>query len=81
MTKVHAIYEKGVFRPTEALQIQDGAEVELTVQETTLPTSAGSVLDALEEISKLPVEGPEDGFSGADHDRILYTSRKSRDWA
>jgi hypothetical protein len=26
----------------------------------------------LEEVSAMPVQGPNDGFSGADHDRILY---------
>ncbi|MGE3240526.1 MAG: hypothetical protein AB7G28_09165 [Pirellulales bacterium] len=26
----------------------------------------------LSEIEQLPIEEPEDGFSGRDHDRVLY---------
>jgi predicted DNA-binding antitoxin AbrB/MazE fold protein len=33
MTRVQAIFEKGVFRPTEPVQIDDGARVELTIEE------------------------------------------------
>ena len=30
------------------------------------------LIEALERIASLPIEGPDDGFSGADHDRMLY---------
>lgn len=33
MTKVHAIFENGVFRPIEPVTIDDGARVELFVEE------------------------------------------------
>lgn len=32
----------------------------------------GTVARRLSEIASLPVEGPSDGFCGADHDRIVY---------
>lgn len=30
------------------------------------------LMQFLDEINSLPVEGPDDGFSGADHDEVLY---------
>jgi len=32
----------------------------------------GTVAQRLSEIASLPAEGPSDGFSGADHDRVVY---------
>jgi predicted DNA-binding antitoxin AbrB/MazE fold protein len=67
-TRVHAIYRGGVFVPATRVPVSEGAEVELTVTSN----GSGSLADALEEIARLPHEGPQDGYSGADHDRILY---------
>jgi predicted DNA-binding antitoxin AbrB/MazE fold protein len=72
-TKVHAIYRNGVFLPSTPPPVADGAEVELIV---TSGSESNSLADALDEIAHLPVEGPQDGFSGADHDRILYDPKK-----
>jgi predicted DNA-binding antitoxin AbrB/MazE fold protein len=74
-TKVHAVYRNGVLHPAVPLPVADGAEVELTV---TADEGPGSLVDALGEIARLPAEGPQDGFSGADHDRILYGERKQK---
>ncbi len=35
MTKVQAIFKNGVFRPTEPVQVDDGASVELSFEEST----------------------------------------------
>ena len=71
---VQAVYENGVFRPSEPVAIAEGARVELTVHPAT-PETGGSpeaFRKALAEIAALPLEGPRDGFSGADHDKVLY---------
>jgi predicted DNA-binding antitoxin AbrB/MazE fold protein len=68
-TKVHAVFRNGVFQPSAPPQLAEGAEVELIV---TTNGESGSLADALNEIARLPTEGLQDGFSGADHDRVLY---------
>ncbi|MGD0769906.1 MAG: antitoxin family protein [Tepidisphaeraceae bacterium] len=72
-TKVHAVYRNGVFLPSTPPPVADGAEVELTV---TADGQANSLADALDEIAHLPAEGSQDGFSGADHDQVLYGAKR-----
>jgi hypothetical protein len=72
-TRIHATYRNGVFLPSTPPPVADGAEVELIV---TTDGEPNSLADALDEIAHLPAEGPQDGFSGADHDRILYDAKK-----
>lgn len=69
-TRIHAVYRGGVFLPASPVAVAEGAEVELTVT----VNGRDSLADALEEIARLPQEGSPDGFSGADHDRVLYGS-------
>ena len=70
---INAIFENGVFRPTEPVTLSDGSHVELTVR-TDEPTalSNGSAADLLSRLAAMPIEGQADAFSGADHDAILY---------
>ena len=78
-TIVRAVYEGGLFRPVEHVAIAEGACVELTVRTEAVPTIAPEfILEALLEIAALPLEGPNDGFSGADHDKILYGGPDAR---
>ena len=75
MTKtVQAVYEGGVFKPREPLTLEEGAAVELTVRaESPAPgISPEAILDLVEEVAALPIQGATDAFSGADHDKILY---------
>ena len=37
-----------------------------------VPRQSSEWADLLGELESLPVEGPRDGFSGSDHDRLLY---------
>jgi predicted DNA-binding antitoxin AbrB/MazE fold protein len=80
MTKtMKAVYQGGVFRPDEPVPIAEGARVELTIRaEADAAGASKPILDALMEIAALPLEGPRDGFSGADHDRILYGDSDAR---
>jgi predicted DNA-binding antitoxin AbrB/MazE fold protein len=74
-TKVHAVYRNGVLLPSAPLPVADGTEVELTV---TANGESNSLADALDEIARLPTEGRQDGFSGADHDHVLYGDAKRK---
>jgi len=73
--KIHAVYRNGVFFPSVPLPVAEGTEVELVVTSDGEPTS---LADALDEIAHLPVEGPQDGFSGAEHDQVLYGDQERR---
>jgi predicted DNA-binding antitoxin AbrB/MazE fold protein len=74
-TTAAAIYEHGVLRPLSPLPLAEGARVEVTV--TDDPSSAqatenGQAGDLLRAVAALPMESGDAGFSGRDHDRILY---------
>ena len=75
VTRVHAIYRNGAFFPECPLSVPDGAKVELTVESSDPPAALAAALD---KIADLPREGTDDGFSGADHDRVLYPKRGGR---
>lgn len=70
--RVDAVFEKGVFRPTEPVELRDGARVQLQFEPTAAPPQAKPLGDLLDKIAGLPAEGTDDGFCGADHDQILY---------
>ena len=75
---IQAIYEGGVFKPCEPVALAEGTKVELTIHRPFVPADPASLLRALEEIAALPLESPDDGFSGADHDKILYGGDDAR---
>jgi predicted DNA-binding antitoxin AbrB/MazE fold protein len=72
-----AVYENGVLRPLAPLELAEHAVVSLAIMPVAAPPvprdEASNALEAwLEEASRLPSEGPDDGLSNRDHDRILY---------
>jgi len=81
---IPAIFDAGVFRPLEPVDLAEGTQVHVQVPTTSNTKSIGelspeqlarqqkAIKELLEEIATLPDEGPDDGFSGRDHDRILY---------
>jgi predicted DNA-binding antitoxin AbrB/MazE fold protein len=80
---IPAIYDAGVFRPLEPVELADGTRVEVQVAVASsdaieelspeqLAQQQAAIADWLAEIEALPDEGPDDGFSGRDHDKILY---------
>jgi predicted DNA-binding antitoxin AbrB/MazE fold protein len=82
---IDAIYDQGVFRPLEPLMMPDGTRVHLRVEEekrdggvSSSQSTEGLAQDRKEldefrrVMSELPLESPLDGFSGADHDQLLY---------
>lgn len=75
---IDAIYNNGVFRPLEPVAIPEGVRVHLRVDERTATDPPAKLMsraeldEFLRMMAELPVKSPDDGFSGADHDRILY---------
>jgi predicted DNA-binding antitoxin AbrB/MazE fold protein len=77
---IPAIFDAGVFRPLEPVELAEGTHVEVQVpvgppaelSPEELARQAAAIEEMLAEIESLPVEGPDDGFSGRDHDKILY---------
>lgn len=76
--EVDAIYNNGAFVPVEPLEIPEGVRVHLKINEQAgandpVSKSSRAELDEfLRVAAELPLESPNDGFSGADHDRALY---------
>ena len=70
--KIEAIYEKGVFKPVEPVTLAEGARVQIAYETPVSALNGPELAAALDAIAALPIEGPDDGFSGADADRILY---------
>jgi predicted DNA-binding antitoxin AbrB/MazE fold protein len=75
--EIDAVYSKGTFVPTAPLALPEGAHVHLQVSEGA-SQSATKMMTAEEKhefirmIAELPIQGPDEGFSGADHDKLLY---------
>jgi predicted DNA-binding antitoxin AbrB/MazE fold protein len=81
---IPAIYDSGVFRPLGPVDLADGTRVEVQVAPVEPPNEMSAadlarqqtaIAEMLSEIESLPIEEPDDGFSGRDHDKILYGGR------
>jgi predicted DNA-binding antitoxin AbrB/MazE fold protein len=81
-----AIYENGVLKPLSPVDLKEHEVVRLAVvsqEGQAAPSSNDQALGRqaalaamLAETAALPPEGPADGFSGRDHDLVLYGWRK-----
>jgi predicted DNA-binding antitoxin AbrB/MazE fold protein len=78
---IPAIFAAGVFRPLAPVDLAEGTQVKVQLPATALasemsPEELARQQAAIEEfiakMEALPDEGPDDGFSGRDHDKILY---------
>lgn len=84
--EIRAIFENGVLRPLEPLILGEHELVTVVVRTKTVngqqdfardiaePNKA--LIAAIEKANRLPIESPDDGFSGADHDLVLYSWKK-----
>jgi len=76
MTKeIEAIYEQGVIRPLQPLELPEGARLDLIVITHEEPKTNGNTAEMLAEIAALPLEGANDAFAGREHDSILYPEK------
>lgn len=77
---IPAIFDAGVFRPLVPIDLAEGTKVEVQVPAPVtgelspeeLARQQAAIAEWIAEIESLPPEGPDDGFSGRDHDKILY---------
>ena len=75
---IDAIYEAGVFRPLEQMDLTEGKQVKLTVADEDMalpllsPPDPSRVAEIMTEIAALSVHRGEPDYGGRDHDLILY---------
>jgi predicted DNA-binding antitoxin AbrB/MazE fold protein len=75
---IHAIFEDGVLKPLEPLALAEHQRVWLSIGTSPIDESdaAGMQRKAMEELDAemdvLPDQSPDDGFTAANHDRVLY---------
>ena len=74
--------KNGVIVLDDAVSLPEGARVEVVVRsqpgqagETMSSVEHERVKELLDRIAAMPIEGSDEPFSGADHDRILYGRR------
>ena len=73
MTKeIAAVYEHGMIRPLEPLELPEGARLEVIVITHEQLETNSEAPEILAEIAALPLEGSTDAFTGREHDSILY---------
>ena len=76
MTKeIEAVYEQGMIRPLQPLELPEGARLDLIVITHEQPETNGKAAKILAEIAALPLEGSTDTFAGREHDSILYPKK------
>jgi predicted DNA-binding antitoxin AbrB/MazE fold protein len=77
--EIQGHYEDGVIIPDDGISLPDGTLVTITVrllhatdEDKMSDEQRKRYLAALSRIDAVPNENPNDTFSGADHDRVLY---------
>jgi predicted DNA-binding antitoxin AbrB/MazE fold protein len=84
--EIRAIYENGLFRPLDPVSVGDKDLVSLVVVTGASPFQSEdanvlaqqriALAEMFAEADSLPLENPDDTFSGADHDLVLYGWKK-----
>ena len=78
---IPAVFDAGVFRPLKPVDLAQGTQVEVQVPVAApgtqlspeeLADQQAAIAQFFAKMDALPTEGPDDGFSGRDHDKILY---------
>ena len=76
MTKeIEAVYEQGMIRPLQPLELPEGTRLDLIVITHEQPKANGNMAEILAEIAALPLEGASDALAGREHDSILYPKK------
>ena len=68
---VEAVYQNGTLVLEEPLSLSNGSKVDVVVL-PKMQTHGSGVAKRMATIAALPVEGDVNGFSGRNHDQILY---------
>ncbi len=80
---IPAVFDSVVFRPLESVELAEGTPVKVQVSQPPespsdefspeeIARQQAAIIEFLDRMETLPWEGPDDGFSGRDHDKILY---------
>ncbi len=82
-----AIYEHGLLRPLEPIELADQAVVSLAFvgpetpgtapaanEEEVIQRQQASLMRFIEKMESLPDSSPADGLTNRDHDQIIYGS-------
>ena len=87
-TLIEAVYEQGVLRLSRPIDLADGTRVDIIViaSHPALPPELldetgprnKAAAEILSAIASMPMESSPDGFSGEDHDRVLYGGDEPR---
>ena len=72
--EIEAVYEQGLIRPLQPLELPEGARLDLIVITHEAETN-GNAAEILAEIAALPLESATDTFAGREHDSILYPKK------
>jgi predicted DNA-binding antitoxin AbrB/MazE fold protein len=81
---IPAIFSAGTFHPLEPVELAEGTPVEVQVPAASIAAELSpedlsrqqvAIVAFLERMEALPDESPDDGFSGRDHDKILYGAK------
>jgi predicted DNA-binding antitoxin AbrB/MazE fold protein len=71
MTKeIEAVYEHGMIRPLQPLELPEGARLDLIVITHERSQANSNAAEILAEIAALPLEGSSDAFPDREHDSI-----------
>ena len=71
--KIEAVYERGLIRPLQPLDLPDGSRLDVIVITHEEPRTTSKAAEIIADIAALPLEGSTDEFSGREHDSILYS--------
>lgn len=77
---IHAVYEKGVFRPTEPVELPESCQVELVIHKESLVNSQPPTVPPLAKLAAIAAAHPENPALPADlaeqHNHYLYGTAK-----
>jgi len=77
---IHALYENGVFRPTEPVELPENCTVELVIRQENVAASQATAGAPLARLAAIAAEHPENpelpSDLAAQHDHYLYGNAK-----
>lgn len=77
-TTFEAVYEKGVLRPLQPVQLAEGSQVEVTVRPTRTPVDPQDAARRLASIAAKSPRGDEAETASRDHDQFLYGNEERK---
>ena len=70
--EIEAVYERGMIRPLQPLELPEGARLKVIVITLKQPKTNSNAAEIISDIAALPLENSSDALAGRDHDSILY---------